>query len=100
MNNEEPHPLAGLHINQGSADAVADAYEVEYVKAKSEEDYLNYYHKIKAEVDLNLWRKIWAKGWMKAQATIAELRSTHAEEYANKVISSALGTQSKEEKRE
>ena len=24
------HPLAGLHINQGSMDAAADAYEAEY----------------------------------------------------------------------
>ncbi|WP_368648007.1 hypothetical protein ABRZ10_07205 [Castellaniella ginsengisoli] len=28
------HPLAGQHINQGSADAAADAYEVEYLRAK------------------------------------------------------------------
>jgi hypothetical protein len=28
-----PHPLAGLHINQGSLDAAADAYEAEYNKA-------------------------------------------------------------------
>lgn len=27
---EWPHPLAGLHINQGSTDAAADAYEAEY----------------------------------------------------------------------
>ncbi len=27
---ESPHPLAGLHINQGSYDAAADAYEAEY----------------------------------------------------------------------
>ena len=27
------HPLAGLHINQGSLDAAADAYEAEYNKA-------------------------------------------------------------------
>jgi len=26
---EYPHPLAGLHINQGSMDAAADAYEAE-----------------------------------------------------------------------
>ena len=27
---EHPHPLAGLHINQGGMDAAADAYEAEY----------------------------------------------------------------------
>ena len=27
---EQRHPLAGLHINQGSMDAAADAYEAEY----------------------------------------------------------------------
>ena len=27
---EQQHPLAGLHINQGSMDAAADAYEAEY----------------------------------------------------------------------
>ena len=27
---EFPHPLAALHINQGSYDAAADAYEAEY----------------------------------------------------------------------
>ncbi len=27
---EYPHPLACLHINQGSMDAAADAYEAEY----------------------------------------------------------------------
>lgn len=27
---ENQHPLAGLHINQGSMDAAADAYEAEY----------------------------------------------------------------------
>ena len=31
---EEPHPLAGLHINQGSMDAAADAYEAEYNAAR------------------------------------------------------------------
>lgn len=30
---EELHPLAGLHINQGSLDAAADAYEAEYNEA-------------------------------------------------------------------
>ncbi len=29
-----PHPLAGQHINQGSMDAAADAYEAEYNAAK------------------------------------------------------------------
>ncbi len=28
------HPLAGQHINQGSMDAAADAYEGEYLRAK------------------------------------------------------------------
>lgn len=32
--SQEPHPLAGLHINQGSMDAAADAYEAEYNAAK------------------------------------------------------------------
>ena len=27
---EQQHPLAGLHINQGSMDAAADAYEAQY----------------------------------------------------------------------
>ena len=27
---EQQHPMAGLHINQGSMDAAADAYEAEY----------------------------------------------------------------------
>jgi hypothetical protein len=30
---EQPHPLAGQHINQGSMDAAADAYEAEYSEA-------------------------------------------------------------------
>ena len=30
---EARHPLEGLHINQGSFDAAADAYESEYNKA-------------------------------------------------------------------
>lgn len=30
---EQPHPLAGQHINQGSMDAAADAYEAEYYDA-------------------------------------------------------------------
>jgi hypothetical protein len=32
--NEQPHPLAGQHINQGSMDAAADAYEAEYNAAR------------------------------------------------------------------
>ena len=32
--DEQPHPLAGQHINQGSLDAAADAYEAEYNKAQ------------------------------------------------------------------
>ena len=32
---EQQHPLAGLHINQGSMGAAADAYEAEYNAAKS-----------------------------------------------------------------
>lgn len=31
---KESHPLAGLHINQGSMDAAADAYEAEYYAAR------------------------------------------------------------------
>ena len=31
---EQQHPLAGLHINQGSMDAAADAYEAEYNAAQ------------------------------------------------------------------
>mgnify|MGYP005606681655 FL=1 len=30
----QDHPLAGLHINQGSMDAAADAYEAEYNAAQ------------------------------------------------------------------
>lgn len=31
---KEPHPLAGVHINQGSMDAAAEAYEAEYLAEK------------------------------------------------------------------
>lgn len=31
---EQPHPLAGLHINKGSMDSAADAYEAEYNEAQ------------------------------------------------------------------
>lgn len=31
---KEPHPLEGLHINQGSMDAAADTYEAEYNAAR------------------------------------------------------------------
>jgi hypothetical protein len=31
---EKPHPMAGQHINQGSMDAAADAYEAEYNAAR------------------------------------------------------------------
>ena len=34
LQDQEPHPLAGLHINQGSMDAAADAYEAEYNAAR------------------------------------------------------------------
>ena len=34
LQEQEPHPLAGLHINQGSMDAAADAYEAEYNAAQ------------------------------------------------------------------
>lgn len=34
---KESHPLAGLHINQGSMDAAADAYEAEYDAARRKE---------------------------------------------------------------
>jgi hypothetical protein len=33
---QEPHPLEGLHINQGSFDAASDAYEADYWQAKFE----------------------------------------------------------------
>ena len=32
--DEQPHPLAGQHINRGSMDAAADAYEAEYNAAR------------------------------------------------------------------
>ena len=32
--DEQPHPLAGQHINQGSMNAAADAYEAEYNAAR------------------------------------------------------------------
>ena len=35
---EGQHPLEGLHINQGSLDAAADAYEAEYNEAQKERD--------------------------------------------------------------
>ena len=35
--DEQPHPLAGQHINQGSMDAAADAYEAEYNAARGKE---------------------------------------------------------------
>lgn len=34
LQDQEPHPLAGLHINQGSMNAAADAYEAEYNAAQ------------------------------------------------------------------
>ncbi|WP_368640433.1 hypothetical protein ABRZ04_04260 [Castellaniella ginsengisoli] len=34
MTTNTQHPLSGLHINQGSIDAAADAYEGEYLRAK------------------------------------------------------------------
>lgn len=34
MTIDTQHPLAGQHINQGSVDAAADAYEGEYLRAK------------------------------------------------------------------
>ena len=34
---QEQHPLSGLHINQGSMDAAADAYEAEYSAAKEKQ---------------------------------------------------------------
>lgn len=38
LQDQEPHPLAGLHINQGSMNAAADAYEAEYNAALSKEN--------------------------------------------------------------
>ncbi len=35
---ETPHPMSCLHINQGSLDAAADAYEAEYNKAHGVEE--------------------------------------------------------------
>jgi hypothetical protein len=35
---EQPHPMSCLHINQGSLDAAADAYEAEYNKAHGVEE--------------------------------------------------------------
>jgi len=35
--DEQLHPLAGQHINQGSMDAAADAYEAEYNAARGKE---------------------------------------------------------------
>jgi integrase len=35
---EKPHPMSCLHINQGSLDAAADAYEAEYNKAHGVEE--------------------------------------------------------------
>lgn len=37
---EYPHPLAAVHINQGSMDAAADAYEAEYNAAHKTSDLL------------------------------------------------------------
>lgn len=34
-NGDYPHPLGGMHINRGSMDAAADAYEAEYRAAKA-----------------------------------------------------------------
>ncbi len=34
LQDQEPHPLAGLHINQGSMNAAADAYDAEYNAAQ------------------------------------------------------------------
>jgi hypothetical protein len=58
---DEPRPLECLHINQGSMDAAADAYEAEYVAEKARRAYDNTYHKIRAEVGFDLWLKIWKK---------------------------------------
>lgn len=55
------HPLDSLHINRGSLDAAADAYEFEFDKAKCREAFDNFYHKIKASVSYDEWQAIWFK---------------------------------------
>ena len=35
---KQPHPMSCLHINKGSFDAAADAYEAEYNKAHGVEE--------------------------------------------------------------
>ena len=51
---EQQHPLAGLHINQGSMDAAADAYEAEYNarhNAEIRRQFENGIHPLFARVD-------------------------------------------------
>lgn len=60
------HPLSCLHINRGSFDAAADAYELEYAKAKCRESYDNTFHKIRADIGYDDWEKAWLKGYKAA----------------------------------
>jgi len=59
--DEGRHPLDCLHINRGSLDAAADAYEAEFDNAKCREAFDNRYHKIKAAVSYDEWQAIWFK---------------------------------------
>jgi hypothetical protein len=58
---DEPNPLECLHINQGSADAAADAYEAEYVEHVAHTAWNNTYHKVRPEVSFSTWLIIWKK---------------------------------------
>lgn len=59
--DEGRQPLDCLHINRGSLDAAADAYEAEFDNAKCREAFDNRYHKIKAAVSYDEWQAIWFK---------------------------------------
>lgn len=72
------HPLNCNHINQGSMDATADAYELEYAKAKCRESYDNYYHKIRADIGYDDWQKAWLKGFAKGSQELTQLRAENA----------------------
>jgi hypothetical protein len=58
---DEPNPLECLHINQGSADAAADAYEAEYVERVAHTAWNNTYHKVRPEVSFSTWLITWKK---------------------------------------
>jgi len=74
----QAHPLNCNHINQGSMDAAADAYELEYAKAKCRESYDNYYHKIRADIGYDDWQKAWLKGFAKGSQELTQLRAKSA----------------------